>query len=177
MNEDDLRRFSDGQFFLSSFCFFVVVVIVFSFLLVILFLFCFFLLCKICEGGAKLSGRGSQGPIISCILFDWDSPLSVFKHFFMSLRISQCFFFCLDWMVTGSSRLSLKKKPTVKPSHWPLLSQLLTRRQCWSHDEYLTFSCFVFFSLNKNNYTLLAAWQVVRSSQGFYCIFRYLYRN
>lgn len=51
--------------------------------------------------------------------------MSVFKHFFMSLSDQPVlchnflFFFKYDWMVIGSSHLSLKA--TVKPSHWLLL--------------------------------------------------------
>lgn len=70
---------------------------------------------------------GCQGPIISYILFDKDSV--VFKTFFLFCPFKLSCGFVLfivyehDWMVIGSSYLSLK--PTVKPSHWLLLSQLL----------------------------------------------------
>lgn len=43
--------------------------------------------------------------------------------------------------------------------------QLLTQCQCWNKEKYLT--SFIFFSFNKNDYTVLDAWQVVKSLQGY----------
>lgn len=84
--------------------------------------------------------------------------------------------FCLNWMTIGSSQLSFRKL------HWNLIGCFRTclpaRHSCWNpwkvfktHHNYF----ILCFPASRHGSTVIDTRQVVRSSQGVYCIFRYLY--
>lgn len=150
---------------------------------------CLFFSCDIMRVGLDLAG-GRRGPVHSDLrvqsssfiwLFRWDWQLCLF-FLMLSTPLDQPV--VLQFLFLSTTRREQVLSHLSPQNHSETISLVSSAAHMTPVLKYWevfeaseSYHLHFVFSFIKNPSTVLEAWQVVGSSQGVYCIFRYLYRN